>query len=43
MNTVFIERLQVFFDTEARSSFMDYGYITPQYDFRMWGGQVAVV
>ena len=29
-------------DNEARSCSMDYGCITPEYVYRMWGGQVAI-
>lgn len=37
-----VERLKEFMDNEARSCSMDYGCITPQYGYRMWGGQVAI-
>ena len=37
-----IKRLQDFMDNEARSCSMDFGCVTPQYVYRMWGGQVAI-
>ena len=37
-----IERLQEFLETEARSGSMDFGCITPEYIYRMWGGAVAL-
>lgn len=37
-----IKRLQEFMDNEARSCSMDFGCVTPQYVYRMWGGQVAI-
>lgn len=36
------ERLKDFMMNEARSCSMDYGCITPEYIYRMWGGVVAV-
>ena len=36
------ERLKVFMENEARSCSMDFGCITPQYVYRMWGGTVAL-
>ena len=35
-------RLKEFIDNEARSCSMDYGCITPEYVYRMWGGSVAI-
>ena len=35
-------RLAEFMEQEARSCSMDYGCITPEYVFRMWGGSVAI-
>ena len=29
-------------ENEARSGSMDFGCITPQYVYRMWGGQVPL-
>lgn len=36
------ERLQSFIECEARSCSMDFGCITPEYVYRMWGGSVAI-
>ena len=36
-----IMRLREFMDNEARSCSMDYGCVTPEYVYKMWGGQVA--
>jgi hypothetical protein len=36
------ERLQSFIESEARSCSMDFGCITPEYVYRMWGGSVAI-
>ena len=33
------ERLKSFMENEARSCSMDFGCITPQYIYRMWGGE----
>lgn len=35
-------RLQEFMENEARSCSMDFGCVTPEYVYRMWGGQVAL-
>ena len=35
-------RLQEFMENEARSCFMDFGCVTPEYVYRMWGGQVTL-
>ena len=35
-------RLQQFLENEARSCSMDFGCITPEYVYRMWGGSVAL-
>lgn len=37
-----ISRLKQFMDNEARSCSMDYGCITPEYVYRMWGGLVPL-
>ena len=37
-----VERLQDFIENEARSCSMDFGCVTPQYVYRMWGGIVAL-
>ena len=36
------ERLKRFIEDEARSCSMDFGCITPEYVYRMWGGTVAL-
>lgn len=37
-----VERLQVFLENEAQSCSMDFGCVTPQYVYRMWGGTDAL-
>ena len=37
-----VERLRVFMGNEARSCSMDFGCVTPEYVYRMWGGQVPL-
>lgn len=37
-----IERLKTFMENEARSCSMDFGCVTPEYVYRMWGGQVPL-
>ena len=37
-----VEQLKVFMDNEAKSCSMDFGCITPEYVYRMWGGTVAL-
>lgn len=32
------ERLRQFMESEARSCSMDFGCVTPEYVYRMWGG-----
>ena len=34
--------LKEFMESEARSCSMDFGCITPEYVYRMWGGQVPL-
>lgn len=41
-NTDLKEKLRQFLESEARSCSMDPGCITPEYVFRMWGGQVPL-
>lgn len=41
-NPDLISRLRQFLEDEARSCSMDPGCITPEYVFRMWGGQVPL-
>lgn len=35
-------KLQEFMESEARSCSMDFGCVTPEYVYRMWGGQVSL-
>ena len=42
MSYEIVNRLQEFLVNEARSCSMDYGSVTPQYVYRMWGGTVAL-
>ena len=37
-----IMRLSVFMENETRSCSMDFGGISPEYIFRMWGGSVSM-
>ena len=39
-NTVL--RLKEYMENEARSCSMDFGCVTPEYVYRMWGGSVAI-
>lgn len=41
MDTI-VHRLQEFMENEARSCSMDFGCVTPEYVYRMWGGCVAI-
>ena len=36
------ENIQTYMESEARSCSMDYGCVTPEYVYRMWGGSVAI-
>ena len=36
------QRLQVFIESEGKSCSMDIGGITPEYVYRMWGGEVPI-
>ena len=38
----FVARLKQFLENEARSCSMDFGCVTPEYVYRMWGGAVAI-
>ena len=35
-------RLREFMENEAKACSMDFGCITPEYVYRMWGGQVPL-
>ena len=41
-NNDIIARLKQFMENEARSCSMDFGCVTPEYVYRMWGGSVAI-
>jgi len=41
-NSDLLEKLRQFLEDEARSCSMDPGCITPEYIYRMWGGQVPL-
>ena len=40
--TTLIDRLREFMENEARSCSMEPGLVTPEYVYRMWGGQVPL-
>lgn len=40
MNTV--DRIKEFMENEAHSCSMDFGCVTPEYVYRMWGGTVPM-
>ena len=42
MNNDLISRIKEFMENEARSCSMDFGCVTPEYVYRMWGGQVPI-
>ena len=35
-------KVREFMEYEARSCSMDFGCVTPEYVYRMWGGNVAI-
>ena len=37
-----VTRLNEFMDNEAKSCSMDFGCITPEYVYRMWGGSIKL-
>ena len=37
-----VSRVREFMEDEARSCSMDSGCITPEYVYRMWGGEVPI-
>lgn len=41
-DSALIEKIQAFMEDEAQSCSMDYGCVTPEYVFRMWGGSVSL-
>lgn len=42
MNDEIVLRLKEYMENEARSCSMDFGCVTPEYVYRMWGGSVAI-
>ena len=42
MNSNTVSKLREFIENEARSCSMDYGCVTPEYVYRMWGAQVTI-
>ena len=42
MNKDIVSRVREFMEDEARSCSMDSGCITPEYVYRMWGGEVSL-
>lgn len=42
MRNELIVRLREFIEDEARSCSMDFGCVTPEYVYRMWGGKVEL-
>ena len=42
MNTELTAKIKTFMEYEARSCSMDFGCITPQYVYSMWGGEVSL-
>ena len=41
-NTELIERLRLFMEDEGMSSVTEYGASTPEYIYKMWGGEVPL-
>ena len=37
-----VSRLKKFLTDEARSGSMDFGFVTPLYVYRMWGGAIPM-
>lgn len=42
MRKEIVSRLTEFVENEAKSCSMDFGCITPEYVYRMWGGSVPM-
>ena len=42
MDTKLLSQLQEFIENETKSCSMDFGCITPEYVYRMWGGLVSL-
>ena len=43
MNTELIYKIKDLIEQEARACSMDFGCITPEYVYRMWGGRVPLI
>lgn len=41
-NDLIVEKIHQFIENEGKSCSMDYGCITPEYVYRMWGGTIAL-
>ena len=41
MNEI-LDRLREFMENEARSCSMDFGCVTPEFVYRMWGGKFSM-
>ena len=37
-----VDRIKKFMENEALSCSMDFGCVTPEYVYRMWGGSIAI-
>ena len=42
MNASIVDKIREFMENEARSGSMDFGCVTPQYVYRMFGGQIPM-
>jgi hypothetical protein len=42
MDAGLISQLREFLESEARSCSMDFGCITPEYVYKMWGGSISI-
>ena len=42
MEREILNKLKAFLENEARSCSMDFGCVTPEYVYRMWGGTVPL-
>ncbi len=42
MNDILAARVRKFLENEARSCSMDFGCVTAEYVYRMWGGDVSI-
>ena len=42
MDKDIVARLREFMENEAKACSMDFGCITPEYVYRMWGGEFSI-